>query len=177
MKKVVISFVAGALLMASGQVLADSISKIGKKIEGEALVVVNGQKLSSAVISEGKSYAPVRDISEALGAKATYKKGVINIETSLPDDGQVEKLRALKVDKSYTEKKIAELELSIRTLETETIPFREERGIDSVTGELRPDSLIVINELKASAEKMKVELNELKIKLVSINKQINELEK
>lgn len=103
MKKVVIAFVAGALLMASGQVLADSVSKIGKKIDGEAKVVLNGKQLSNAVISEGKSYAPVRDIAEALGASASYTKGVITIEKAMTDDAEVlriEKLASLNKNKS-----------------------------------------------------------------------------
>lgn len=103
MKKVVIAFVAGALLMASGQVLADSVSKIGKKIDGEAKVVLNGKPLSNAVISEGKSYAPVRDIAEALGATASYTKGVIAIETAITDDAEtlrLEKIASLNQKKS-----------------------------------------------------------------------------
>ncbi|WP_138756538.1 hypothetical protein [Paenibacillus sinopodophylli] len=175
MKKVVIAFVAGALLMASGQVIADSVSKIGKKIDGEAKVVLNNKPLSNAVISEGKSYAPVRDIAEALGATTSYSKGVIVIETKLSNDGLVEKLRSLNAEKAYVQKKISETEASIHEIKTVTIPFREERGIDTATGELRPDSLVVINELKESVAKAEIELIELKSKLVDINNQLNEL--
>lgn len=95
MKKVVIAFVAGALLMASGQVLADSVSKIGKRIDGEAKVVLNGKQLSNAVISEGKSYAPVRDIAEALGASASYTKGVITIDPNFVDDAETSRIEKL----------------------------------------------------------------------------------
>lgn len=103
MKKIVIAFVAGALLMASGQVVADSVSKIGKKIDGEAKVILNGKQLSNAVISEGKSYAPVRDIAEALGASASYTKGVITIQPNFVDDAEnsrIEKLASLNKNKS-----------------------------------------------------------------------------
>jgi hypothetical protein len=103
MKKVVIAFVAGALLMASGQVLADSVSKIGKKIDGEAKVILNGKQLSNAVISEGKSYAPVRDIAEALGASTSYVKGVITIQPNFVDDSVTlknEKLASLNQKRS-----------------------------------------------------------------------------
>jgi hypothetical protein len=87
MKRVVIAFVAGALLMVSGQAMADSISRIGKKVGGEAAVYLNGKQLSDAIIVDDKSYAPVRDIAEAFGADVgfegatTESKAVIDLKT------------------------------------------------------------------------------------------------
>lgn len=68
MKKVVSAFLAGALMMVSVQAFGDSISQIGKKIQTEYTVTVDGQQLTvPAIAVDGKSYAPVRAIGEAAG--------------------------------------------------------------------------------------------------------------
>ncbi|WP_339197904.1 hypothetical protein MKY95_07665 [Paenibacillus sp. FSL P4-0176] len=68
MKKYVAGFLAGALFTLAGAAFADDIqSLIGKKIQGEAVVELNGQALDTAIIVDGKSYAPVRVIGEAAG--------------------------------------------------------------------------------------------------------------
>lgn len=129
MKKVVIAFVAGALLMASGQVLADSVSKIGKKIDGEAKVVINGKQLSNAVISEGKSYAPVRDIAEALGASASYTKGVITIQPNFVDDAEtlrLEKLASLNQKKTILVSEKDRLTNAIKSLKESNVEAQTE---------------------------------------------------
>lgn len=68
MKKIVASFIAGALVMVSVQAFGDSVSQIGKKIQTEYTVTVDGEKLTvPAIAVDGKSYAPVRAIGDATG--------------------------------------------------------------------------------------------------------------
>lgn len=68
MKKVVAAFIAGALMMVSVQAFGDSVSKIGKKIQTEYTVTVDGKQLTvPAIAVDGTSYAPVRAIGEAAG--------------------------------------------------------------------------------------------------------------
>lgn len=68
MKKYVAGFLAGAVFVLSASAFADDIkSLVGKKIQGEAVVELNGQALDTAIIVDGKSYAPVRVIGEAAG--------------------------------------------------------------------------------------------------------------
>lgn len=67
-KKVVAAFLAGALMMVSVQAFGDSVSQIGKKIQTELSVTVDGKKLTvPAIAVDGKSYAPVRAIGDAVG--------------------------------------------------------------------------------------------------------------
>lgn len=81
MKKVVAAFIAGALLMVSVQAFGDSISKIGKKIQTEYTVTVDGQKLTvPAIAVDGTSYAPVRAIGEAAGYNVSVSGKSINLE-------------------------------------------------------------------------------------------------
>ncbi|WP_189028829.1 hypothetical protein [Paenibacillus albidus] len=68
MKKMTAGFIAGALLMVSAQALGSSSSLVGKKIQAEYTLTVYGKKLAdSAIVIDGKSYAPVRAIGELAG--------------------------------------------------------------------------------------------------------------
>lgn len=86
MKKYVASFLAGAVFVLSATAFADDIkSLVGKKIQGEAVVELNGQVLDTAIIVNGKSYAPVRVIGEAAGYEVSMQnKKIILDEKSSP---------------------------------------------------------------------------------------------
>ncbi|WP_138751849.1 hypothetical protein [Paenibacillus sinopodophylli] len=179
MKKVVIAFLAGALLMASGQALADGISKIGKKIDGEAKVVLNGKQLSNAVISEGKSYAPVRDIAEALGASTSYTKGVINIENGLSNDALVEKLRSLKSEKAFIDKKIVDTQTSIDYLLSEdSMLSRLEKLLEtpSTNEVIQTERVAQLTIYKQSLADKQKELADLKAQVAIIDAELATLQ-
>ncbi|OMF00297.1 hypothetical protein BK124_11620 [Paenibacillus amylolyticus] len=81
MKKYVAGFLAGALFTLAGAAFADDIqSLIGKKIQGETVVELNGQALDTAIIVDGKSYAPVRTIGEAAGYGVSMQNKKIILE-------------------------------------------------------------------------------------------------
>lgn len=68
MKKIIVSFLAGALLMVSVQAFGSSVSQIGKKIQTEYTVTIDGQKLKvPAIAVDGQSFAPVRAFGNAAG--------------------------------------------------------------------------------------------------------------
>ncbi|KIL35180.1 hypothetical protein SD71_16285 [Cohnella kolymensis] len=78
MKKIVISFLSGALLMFSGQALAGPISNIGKKIEAEYVVIVDGKELDSkAIASSGTTYTPNRAIADAIGYDVKFENQTV----------------------------------------------------------------------------------------------------
>lgn len=99
MRGYIISAVIGGLLVFSGQVLADSISIVGKKVLAENKVTVDGKELSvTAANLGGTTYGPIRAIVEALGGDVEFKDNVVVVNsakveqqegvTSLPkDDG------------------------------------------------------------------------------------------
>lgn len=73
----------GALVATSGSAFADQVkSLVGQKVTGEYKVIVNGKELQDkgAVIA-GKTNAPVRALSEALGANLKVEGKTINITT------------------------------------------------------------------------------------------------
>lgn len=93
MKKYIAGFLAGALFTIAGAAFADDIQTlIGKKIQGEAVVELNGQALDNAIIVDGKSYAPVRSIGEAAGYEVSMQNKKITLgqkeATTTPGKGQ-----------------------------------------------------------------------------------------
>lgn len=69
MKKLITGAIAGALLLTSVSVFADSASLVGKKVQGLFSVEQNGKRIADAVIIDGTAYAPVRAVSEAAGVE------------------------------------------------------------------------------------------------------------
>lgn len=73
MKKIVIGILIGAALTFSGQALADTISNVGKTIETEYTVVVDGQELEKKAIAvDGSSYTPNRVLADAVGYNVEF---------------------------------------------------------------------------------------------------------
>lgn len=73
--------VIGAALTVSSSVFGASLGLIGKKIQGEAVVMVNGGQIDSAIIVDGKSYAPVRSIGAAAGYDIGFEPGKITLKS------------------------------------------------------------------------------------------------
>jgi peptidoglycan hydrolase CwlO-like protein len=69
MKKFISGVVVGALLMVSTQAFGANINFIGKKVAGETVVTINEQEVGKAIVIDGKSFAPVREITEGFGGK------------------------------------------------------------------------------------------------------------
>lgn len=85
MRKFVIGLIAGAFLMFSAQAFGESVSLVGKKIAGEAAVVVDGNQIGTAIIVEGRSYAPVRVVGEAAGYEVGYVAGSVTMDSKVKE--------------------------------------------------------------------------------------------
>ncbi|WP_337101995.1 hypothetical protein [Paenibacillus sp. YIM B09110] len=168
MRKYIIGFIIGAFVMVSGQVLADGVSKVGKTIQKEATVTLDGQALSNAVIVDAKSYAPVRDIVEAFGASVSYEKGVVKIETQGID------LSVLKRNKENLAGRIINTEKIISALMVVEIPTYENAVAN--TSEDKDTWQKRLYEAKELLKSKQAELVDLKLQLAEIDKQIAELE-
>ena len=174
MKKLIIGFVLGAAFMVTGQAFADDISRFGKKIDGEAIVIKEGVEIGKAIITEGKSYVPAKDIAQAFGGDASYEKGVITITAASTE----KEIKLLKIKQKSIEDDIKQTEEAIAQTHAAT---------ESVRGYLErnnPGKTDVINAKMAEheAEQDKIlaeyeyELEKLKSELAEINKQISALE-
>lgn len=73
MKKIIVSFLLGAALTVSSSAFASSNSLIGKQIQNIFSVVLDGKKLENgAIIIDGTSYLPVREIAEKLNLDVDF---------------------------------------------------------------------------------------------------------
>jgi len=97
MKKFVSGVLVGFLLAVPAFAVAEQVTMIGKTVQNEYPVIVDGRQLEvNAVAIDGKSYVPIRAVGEATGRKVEFRdKKVIltKIETEQPsseEGGQVE---------------------------------------------------------------------------------------
>lgn len=81
MRKYIIGFIAGILVATAGVAAADTVSMIGKKIQSEAVVTLDGEEIGTALIVNGTSYPPLRVIAESVGVGVGWENGVVKLET------------------------------------------------------------------------------------------------
>ncbi|MEK4488359.1 hypothetical protein NYE44_01730 [Paenibacillus sp. FSL L8-0493] len=126
MKKLISGAIAGALLLTSVSVFADSASLVGKKVQGLFTVEQNGAKIADAVIIDGVAYAPVRAVSQAAGVelKVEGKKIIMsestevtptNVPTPTPSATASTNRPAISEEQAK-ENKIRSLEIKLATL-------------------------------------------------------------
>lgn len=149
MKKYVAGFLAGALFMLSAAAFANDIpSLVGKKIQGQTVVKLEGQELDTAIIVDGKSYSPTRSIGEAAGFDVSMqdKEIILNKKTSqtatTPGKGQSVEEQATKLNEriSNHEDRILRLETRIVGLEDELLkPNYVDRGEKDVIAQYKLD--------------------------------------
>ncbi|MEK5415182.1 hypothetical protein [Paenibacillus sp. FSL L8-0708] len=82
MKKLIIAFLTACVLITGSTAIAATSSLVGKKVAKEVNIEKNGVKsVQKAVIIDGVTYAPVRDIAESIGYSVTYKGDVVSLQS------------------------------------------------------------------------------------------------
>lgn len=83
MKKFVMGLIIGVGLTVAVSAAAEEIqSLIGKQVEGQVAVIVDGKEISvPAAIIDSVSYAPVRAVAEAVGKDVDWKEGKVILES------------------------------------------------------------------------------------------------
>lgn len=171
MKKIIIAFIAGALVMVSGQALADTVSQIGKKVDSEATVYVDGKKVSDAIIIKGKSYVPGRDVAEALGGTVEWKGSENSIvitsdsnsiaETQSNEVIESNEVLRLKEKIKSTEQKISDYNSLIDTMLMQQQSSEDKAYYDHHISQLN-DKISVAEEELSQYEKELAELESTK---------------
>jgi hypothetical protein len=157
MRKLLISLCAGVLLLGGTIVAADTISMVGKRVQAEATVTVNGEIISSAIIIDGKSYAPVRDIIEAVGAGVTYTKG----EVRVTDETRIltTRLRSVEAQLALVDENIGTAETLINEWNTAIVSMPEDLSVHYAEMISSAESDIdSYNTQRTSLEKEKAEI-------------------
>ncbi len=180
MKKYVIGFVIGALLMFSGQALANTVSRVGLKVGSEATVILNGNQLPDAIIVDSKSYAPVKDIADAFGADVKYepaskgKKAVITLVGDIKQHPTDLQLMILQKEKTELED---ELVVRVRSAENAEKDIKEnQEKLDALKNEWeKPVYINKIETSKISKEESEARIKEINERLTEINKELEKL--
>lgn len=125
------------LLLGTAVIYAESTSFVGRKIQSQAIVTLDGEQIGSVLILDGVSYAPVRVIAEASGLNAGYKKGEVMLSSSgsmetttksVDDLSKERRLLLLRVDFlnsaiSDSEYMIGRHTESIKTVDEKSVAF------------------------------------------------------
>lgn len=81
MKKVVI-ISAVAMLLVAGSIAAAGTSMVGKKVAKEVQIEVDGKRAkNAAIIIDGVTYAPVREVGEMTGRTVKYDGGIVKVQS------------------------------------------------------------------------------------------------
>lgn len=164
MRKYLIGIVVGMLISVGTTALADEISNVGKKIEVEVPVVLNGEELPvKAIAFEGTSYLPVRAVGESLGLEVDYKDGVIYLAGGTVQNVAEEVKRLLRIEE--IEKEIAQYEEAIKNLKDQIEMTREMYSGSDYWEEVAENQIETTNKIienhRQNIEKLQQELREL----------------
>jgi peptidoglycan hydrolase CwlO-like protein len=180
MKKYVIGFIIGALLMFSGQALANTVSRVGLKVGSEATVILNGNQLPDAIIVDSKSYAPVKDIADAFGADVKYepaskgKKAVITLIGDIKQHPADLQALILQKEKEELEEELASKQASVENA-NKTINENQEK-LKNVTKEWeKPMYTSEIETYSKFKEESEARIKEINERLTEINKELEAL--
>jgi hypothetical protein len=174
MKKIVAAFLAGAILMFSGQALADTISNVGKKIKAEYTVTVDGEALNEKAIAvDGLTYTPNGVLAAAIGydvkfenKKVIYKKKQV-IPASQEPGGETVSITPIIVESATNttdnDAKIRGLEYQLQAAKRTLESFKGSLDNPTITEEQRALALNKIAEMEAKINGIKEETASLKV--------------
>lgn len=110
-----IGAVVGAALMTSASVAAEEVfSLVGKKVDAQTVVVVDGKELSVPVaLIEGTSYAPIRAIGEAVGRDVDWKEGKVVLNAKHVSESEMDYTNPGKYPRIAVEYRISVLQVYI----------------------------------------------------------------
>jgi len=86
MKKFVSGLLIGFLLAIPTYALAEQESMIGKTVGAEYPVFIDGKVLEvPAIVVDGRSFAPVRAIGEAMGLNVSFENQTVILKSPVPE--------------------------------------------------------------------------------------------
>lgn len=179
MRKYVVIFLVIVLFVFATPAYSAVSSLVGKKVDKEMDISLNGESIGKIIVVQGKSYAPVKDIANALELGLSANKGGINLMGEVLTDKQIE-LESLNRQKEELIKSIDHANSSIVELENKEIPnlqYLSDRYKDNPEEDPhREKRTALINKYKDLVDQKKAALPELQLMLESVNQQIAELE-
>lgn len=158
----------GIVFTVSSSAFAEQVkSLVGKKVTGEFTVIVNGNTLSDkGAVIDGKANAPVRALSETLGADVKVSGRTIFITRA--EENSNELPNSNDTENKYIGKSRESIEESIRIFKENVLPLNK-RERENVLEEIKmakaakADDLLIIKEsqlkeLDSTIEKTEAEI-------------------
>lgn len=171
MKKFMTGLIAGMLLMVSMTTFAEEIeSYIGKVIEGQFPVIVDGQKVDKpGLVIEGTTYLPVRATAELFGYDIAFIDSQVILNKKVVATVQ-------EVEKPVEPEPIVETEemtLPFIESEIERLTLQLNSAIDAIglRKKVNPDDPYISN-----FEEIKIEIEEKLAELKRMKKELQETE-
>ncbi|MEK4142131.1 hypothetical protein NST48_14340 [Paenibacillus sp. FSL M7-0547] len=156
MKKIIVSFLAGALMMVSVQAFGSSVSQIGKKIQTEYTVTIDGKKLTvPAIAVDGQSFAPVRAFGNAAGYEVSVNGKDIFLNKG--DDSKVVSQEQTVTPSKEPAATLTDNQNKLATISAKIIISGSDIGFTEAQLKDDPNN----TELKAKLEKLKSEYADL----------------
>jgi hypothetical protein len=185
MRKYLVGFIAGLLFMAALPVYGAVTSMIGKKVSNEITVTLNNGDVGKAIVVDGRSYLPVRDLSNALKLKLNVTKEEISLVSQLiitPDNtDQVsvinEKINSLTLQKNIAVKKRDQINDGFPGLEKQFEGAKQMLDSTTDTTTFRYNQILEsVEQLKKMIADTEQELVDLEAQIIDYDRQIEELE-
>lgn len=171
MKRILIGVLIGMLISVPIYSIANSVSLVGKRIETEVNVRLNGKLLETKAIAiEGTSYLPVRSISENLGLDVKYDSEKREVLLNLLSEDEV-RYNAVVARIDQINKRLKEI---ASELEQNNIQIQVKKALlsDPKTKEEGEHQIAVLEEEIAT---LKAEHNELTKELLLLSKEYETL--
>lgn len=115
-----VGLLTGMALMVGATAFGATNGMIGKSVQGEMTVTFNSEPLDTAVIIDGKSYLPMRSISEAAGLAVSATGNNVDLKNEevanvpITKRTKEEQLAALNKVIEGTNRMIAKQELTLK---------------------------------------------------------------
>lgn len=161
-RRYVIGGIAGAALMFSVTAYGANIGKVGKVIQAEVDVTVDGKQLPvNAIAVDGTAYAPLRAFGDATGYNVAYsKKGVdfTKKEVTEPVNTTTPTPTANENSASTVQEQIAELDKQREKILEELLSWGTKYDLSKLTAEQKKES----EEMKRQIDDLQNKIDALK---------------
>lgn len=171
MRKYIVGFIAGAIIVSTVQVYGGAITLIGKEIKNEVEISLLGNKLTNkAPLIDGITYVPIREVTETLGLKAVFVNG--KVEITQPG---LEELR-ISGDIDLNKKEIATAEKSISTINEQIVIYEKTINDNPGKTDWAIDPNITLASLKNNLQTFQQQLALLESELAELEAQLETIE-
>ncbi|MEK0313747.1 hypothetical protein [Cohnella sp. 56] len=165
-KSFIVGFFAGVMMTASVSSFAATSSVVGKKVQGEFTVVVDGAALSQkAVVIDGSSYAPLRSVGDSTGYDVSFEDKTVAF---------TKKTEVANSTVSENANELTAINQELLALTMKLKIYSEEVNRLETEGRANPDKQ---KEISKQIEDLNVEYDPIASKLKTLQARRDELQK